>query len=695
MSRAIIIHRRDLGNVVYSSNPSYNPPNDNATIDDYGNTTSTISVPVRFPDMIRTGNRNVEGSTFVWAGNMYNVESITTDNLSAAFNLPNDITDTRLDKNDKYERVEPHFSVNITASTSSIYNSQSSIPSLAQKKIVITIPVYKESDYRKLGDSLYNRSGTVEYNPPENASRQQFNNFSDFNDSEFYGFVSTQPTSNEQMIQIIPKKICIIPDNKATGPMKQKWNYTCPSNSRELSRTDVVCRMKNTSEIAGYNQGNLTYYTNTSTNNTNFTENTRILRFRSIPFKNDPETPSNVSLQTPDGIPVQIEGEGSDGSTQNFRVVVDEPKPSLSLTNTGVLVYTFIVLAIGLFIITTLNHKSQFHYTTLLSIILLGCGITIPIIIFSNESSIKGFSLIWVSFIALILLISIITSVFVPNELLSIFPGIGNVVLLFLLSIFTFASTWILNTQKTEDQERNKTEYYLGYLLSNLPKIFVVLVLFFSNPISNLLACTSLFSGKKTSFDLKNGIEKILNNQNSIDFTDSDVARTLPSLRFDEIDRDNTLTSHVNDSIIRTYYSKMDRNTGTTNVSSAYGTIDQNQKFKKDSKSKTPSEGYQLIKTSRGEMFNFMNINQRFGIGIVVLLILSLSLILAQPSPIQKDEEGADIIDSVISTVLSVGIFLMIAYMKYTQQIGWVAFIPFTIAIIVNIVSNWTLYGLQ
>lgn len=699
MSRAIIIHRRDLGNVVYSSNPSYNPPNDNATIDDYGNTTSTISVPVRFPDMIRTGNRNVEGSTFVWAGNTYNVDSITTDNLTAAFNLPNDITDTRLVNNPKYKRIEPHFSVNITASTSSIYSSKSSIPSLAQQKIVIVIPVYKESDYRKLGSSLYNGYGTVEYNPPENANRQQFNNFSDFNDSEFYGFVGTQPTNSKQMIQVIPKKICVIPDSKATTQMKHEWKYTCPSNSRKLSRTDIVCRMKNTSEITGYNQGNLTYYTNTGTKNTNFTENTRILRFRSIPFREDPETPSNVPLQTPDGIPVQIEGEGSDGSKQNFRVVVDETKPSLSLTNTGVLLYSFIVLAIGLSLITFLNQKSQFQYTTILSVLLLACSITIPVMIFSSGSSIKGFSLTWIPIIMLILALLISIPLLLTKELFGIdintFPGIGNVVLLFLVSIFTFVSTWILNTHKSKDQETNKKEYYLSYLLSNIPKIFVIIILFFSNPFTNLLSFTSLYSGKKTSFDLKNGIEKILNNPNNIDFTDIDIAKALPSLHFDEIDRDNVLTSHVNDTIIRSYYSKTDRKTGITSVSSAYGTIDQNNKFQKDPESKSLGEGYKPINMSQGELFNFLNINQRFGVGIVVLLILSLSLILAQPSPIRKDEEGADIIDSVVSTVLSVAIFIVIAYMKHTQQIGWVAFIPFTIAIIINIVSNWTLYGLQ
>ena len=695
MSRAIIIHRRDLGNVVYSSNPSYNPPNDNATIDDYGNTTSTISVPVRFPDMIRTGNRNVAGSTFVWAGNTYNVESITTDNVSAAFNLPNDITDARLVNNPEYKRTEPQFSVNITASTSSIYSSQSSIPSLAQKKIVIVIPVYKESDYRKLGSPLYNNSGTVEYNPPENVNRQQFNNFSDFNDSEFYGFVSTQPTTNDQMIQIIPKKICIIPDVKVTKSMKQEWKYTCPSNSRKLSRTDVVCRMKNTSEIAGYNQGNLTYYTNTGTKNTNFTENTRILRFRSIPFRDDPDTPSNIPLQTSEGIPVQIEGESSDGSTQNFRVIVDESKPSLSLTDTGVLVYSFIVLAIGLFLIASLNQKTQLEYTILLLGFLLVCSITIPIIVFSSQSSIKGFSLAWVPLIMIVLLGLILIGLFIPKELLDMIPGIGNVVLLFVVSIFTFVSTWVLSTQKSEDQEMNKKEYYLGYLLSNLPKIFVIIILFFTNPITNLLSFTSLYSGKKTSFDLKSGIQKILNNPDSIDFTDTDIAKALPSLHFDEIDRDNVLTTHVNDSIIRTYYSKTDRDTGNISVSSVYGTIDKNNKFQKDPGSKSAGEGYKPINITQEEMFNFLNINQRFGVGIVVLLILSLSLILAQPSPIRKDEEGVDIIDSVISTVLSVSIFILIAYMKYTQQIGLVAFIPFTIAIIINIVSNWTLYGLQ
>lgn len=695
MSRAIIIHRRDLGNVVYSSNPSYNPPNDNATIDDYGNTTSTISVPVRFPDMIRTGNKNVAGSTFVWAGNTYNVESITTDNVSAAFNLPNDITDTRLVNNPEYKRIEPQFSVNITASTSSIYSSQSSIPSLAQKKIVIVIPVYKESDYRKLGSPLYNNSGTVEYNPPENVNRQQFNNFSDFNDSEFYGFVSTQPTTNDQMIQIIPKKICIIPDVKVTKSMKQEWKYTCPSNSRKLSRTDVVCRMKNTSEIAGYNQGNLTYYTNTGTKNTNFTENTRILRFRSIPFRDDPDTPSNIPLQTSEGIPVQIEGESSDGSTQNFRVIVDESKPSLSLTDTGVLVYSFIVLAIGLFLIASLNQKTQLEYTILLLGFLLVCSITIPIIVFSSQSSIKGFSLAWVPLIMIVLLGLILIGLFIPKELLDMIPGIGNVVLLFVVSIFTFVSTWVLSTQKSEDQEMNKKEYYLGYLLSNLPKIFVIIILFFTNPITNLLSFTSLYSGKKTSFDLKSGIQKILNNPDSIDFTDTDIAKALPSLHFDEIDRDNVLTTHVNDSIIRTYYSKTDRDTGNISVSSVYGTIDKNNKFQKDPGSKSAGEGYKPINITQEEMFNFLNINQRFGVGIVVLLILSLSLILAQPSPIRKDEEGVDIIDSVISTVLSVSIFMLIAYMKYTQQIGLVAFIPFTIAIIINIVSNWTLYGLQ
>ena len=692
MSRAIIIHRRDLGNVVYSSNPSYNPPNDNATIDDYGNTTSAISVPVRFPDMIRTGNTNIEGSTFVWAGNMYNVESITIDNLSAAFNLPNDITDTRLTDNDTYVRVEPHFSVDIIASTSSIYSSKSSIPSLAQKKIVITIPVYKESEYRKLRDSLYNTSGTVQYNPPENGSRQQFNNFSDFNDSEFYGFVSTQPTSNEQMIQIIPKKICIIPDDKATESTKQRWNHTCPSNSRELSRTDVVCRMKNTSEITGYNQGNLTYFTNTSNTNTNFTENTRILRFRSFPFRDDPESSSNVPLQTTDGIPVQIEGEGADGSTQKFRVVVDEPKPSLSLTNTGVLVYIFIVLSIGLFIITTLDHKSQFQNVALLIVILLACGITIPIIIFSNDSSIKTLSLIWVSVIALIAFIVMIITVFAPREIINIAPGIVNVLLLFLVSSFTIISTWILNTQETEDKERNKIEYYIGYLLSNLPKIFITLILFFSNPITNLLAFTSINSGKHTSLDLKNGIEKILNNTNSIDFTDSDVARALPSLKFGKIKDKQTsgLLSHINDSTGRIYYYKSDDK--GTNVLSARGTMDETKEF--NPTSGAPPEGYETIESGQIDLSPFTSLNKRFTTGIVVLLVLSLSLILAQPSPIRRDEDGVDIIDPLISTILSVGILIIIIYMKSTQQIGWIPAIVFAMAIVANIVSNWTLYAL-
>jgi hypothetical protein len=149
MARAIIIHRRDLGNVVYSPNPSYNPPNDNSTIDDFGNTTSMISVPVRFPSTLTTeeGGGNSE---FVWAGNTYTVESITIDQLTSAFNLPNDINDTRLTQNTGYERVEPHFSVNIVATTSSIHTSQSTIPSLAQKRLVMIVPVYSAVNYQKL-----------------------------------------------------------------------------------------------------------------------------------------------------------------------------------------------------------------------------------------------------------------------------------------------------------------------------------------------------------------------------------------------------------------------------------------------------------------------------------------------------------------------------------------------------------------
>lgn len=696
MSRAIIIHRRDLGNVVYSSNHSYKPPNDNATIDDYGNTTSAISVPVRFPDMIRTGNRDVAGSTFVWAGNIYNVKSITTKNVSAAFNLPNDITDARLVNNPEYKIVEPYFSVNITANTSSIYASKSSIPSLAQQTLVITIPVYKESDYRKLRGTL--QGGIVEYSPPEDANRQQLNNFSEFNDSEFYGVISTQPTSNEQMIQIIPKKFCVIPDAKTIPQMKQKWNYICPSNSRQLSRTDIVCRMKNTSEIAGYNQGIITFYTNSGTNNTNFTENTRILRFRSIPFTDDPNTPSNVPLQTPDGIPVQIEGEGSDGTIQNFRVVVDEPMPSLSLTDTGVLVYSLVVIAIGLFII--MNLRSQFSNVILLLLLVLICAITIPVIIFSSQSSIKGFSLVWVSVIAVISLVMMGISTFVPERILNMLSGSGIVILLFLFSVFTFVSSWMLSMNKAEDPETNRKEYYLGYLLSNLPKVFIIGILFFSNPITNLLAFTSILSGKKTSFSLEKGVEKILNNPDSIDFTDSDIAKLLPSIKLNKInDYDNVITTQVNDTVKRVYYSKIEGDPPITSVRSGFGHIEGSE-FKFDGNSESPGDdGYEFAELSPTDLIGFTNINRRVAIGIVALLIFAISLIFAQPVPVRKDEPDRNgqnnMIDVVVSTVLSVVILIMIVYMKYTQQIGWIAVIPFTIAIIVNIVSNWTLYGAQ
>lgn len=692
MSRAIIIHRRDLGNVVYSSNPSYNPPNDNATIDDYGNTTSAISVPVRFPDTIRNGNGNVESSKFVWAGNTYTIENITIENLTAAFNLPNDITDSRLTQNPEYQRIEPHFSVNIEASTSSIFKSQSSIPSLTQRKLVIVIPVYKESDYRRLGDSL--GSQPVQYIPPQNGNPQQFHNFSQFKDSEFYGFVSTQPTSTDQMIQIVPKKLCVISDSLATSALKQPWNHTCPSNSRELARTDVICRMKNTSEIAGYNQGNITYYTNTGTQETNYTENTRIIRLRSIPFREDPENPSNIPLQTEDGIPVQVEGEAPDGTTQKYRVVVDEPAPSLSLTSTGVIVYAIVVLSLGLFVIMNLDSTSRFQYFLMLSILVFACIITFPVIVYSDPSPIKVFSYVTIGLVLLACVLFIVLSFFpIVNEFLQMTSGITNIILLGFIAIFVFVSQYIFVFYRSNgDQEEQVRNRSIASVLSYVPKVFVLALMFFTNPLGNLLSFTSLLSGKHTAFDMKKGVEKVMNQKGKINFTDSDIANLVSSANTETIRGTRALITRVNDSIIRTYYAKTNDD-DSINVVSSYGTLDEQGTFTPDPKSQTPAREYSIISADESGLFNPLTSNYKATFYVVVLLILGISLILAQPSPVKKgDGETLALEDLVVSISLSVIIFMVLLYIKSKQQIGWYVFIPFTIAIIVNIVSNVFIY---
>lgn len=678
MARALVIHRRDLANLPFDKSEAYKPPDDNNIIDVYGQVSVPVSIPIEFPQIAQLNTQ------LVWAGSTYNITDIDTTGSNAAFNIPNDVTDNRLIKNKNYKSIYPYLCINITCKE--VKESSSTIPSIALNTLLITIPVYTQGDYSKMGGS----DGVYMFkDKPSDKKVSDFNTFSGAGGGEslFYGYMS------HNMIQIVPKKICIIQNTR--GISKTKWSSYCPTNPSKIPQ-GIVCRGRNTSENQGYNQGRILYK-----HDGEYTES-RIVRLRGVGFTPDSGEPTIPSLE-PEGIPVEVEGESADGTTTNYRVVTDDSGKALSMTDNGLIVYTSIAL-LSLLTITMVmpsysDSNGMAYWLPRLFMIFVS---VISIIVLSQKSSsmIGIVGIVITSIILLVLGISIIASVGFKSGALA---GIDNVVILVCIAIFTFVSnSTISEYMKTKDSD--KVYYYCGLALSYIPKIVVIGLLFLSNPISNLLSFSTISKISHTKLNLSDGVSKIEKGGIMTDLTDTDVAtfiRTNQSIKIDhEGEIIDTIGTMIDDEHARVYY-KVSANTDSEempNTKVISGIANKtNLGFRPDTV-KAP-EGYDdptIDDLMPSNMMTKFTIQNYYKAGILIgFILLAIGLIFLQPTPPKPKKEGEQQISNMVMNIIISVILLVLLFMAYNKNIVGGNFIVISLILTLLFIGNvtWNIFN--
>ena len=675
MARAFVIHRRDMNNLPYESSDSYNPPNDNRLIDDYGNIKASISVPVSVPQedqsLIVT-----PPSKFVWAGNDYVVKSITRDQANGAFNLPKDIKDPALPISGKYVDITPHFTVNIEAYTSNTQRSTSSITSLATQVLHIMIPVYKQSDFNKINTPNVK---SVQYNGTANT----FDNIHEFMKpgSELYGIILQD---NKSEIQLIPKNVCVISDEVASTIPKQNWNHVCDNKGNQ----DFLCRMKNSNEVAGYSQGLVKFVKDRSVIPVS------LLMFKTIGFSKDPDT-IPIPNKVEDGIPVEIEGKGDDGSIQKFKIVVDKTDSPIGITNGAIVVFSAVVIGVSLLTITSLsdNVKGYSYYIPRMLLLLLGT-ISLPVISSSTVEKGSGESLKILSVSMIVLFMIAVLGVMIYTMISPLYPtipgvtsGVSLVLLLTLFALFSFIYSMVINYSDATDSPNTNRNVQVGHLITYIPKLVGLSLLFLTNPSKNIMSVSSFsssFDGKAvTDIDISKGIEKLITGMenSSVDVTNEDIGNALRYIQKGSVgDNEDMLISRMSgNNKLRAYYVK--------NVDD--GIKVQSRVFRKN---ETNSYELDPKETPISDEYEMMNIDAVGGnpitpshIIIVGLLVLSLCLIFLQPTPTPKtDDETEKMVEFWISTGVNLIIALSVGYLWWNNVFGNTVGIPLILSIIGN-----------
>jgi hypothetical protein len=677
MARTFVIHRRDMNNLPYVSSDSYNPPNDNRLIDDYGKPKVSISVPISVPSENQSLSTNPP-TKFVWAGNEYIVKNITRDQTSSAFNLPKDIKDAALPVSEDYTEITPYFSVNIEATTTSTQRSSSSIVSLAAKTLYISIPVYTQSDFNRMNNTGVE---SVAYS----GTKDTFNNIYDFMKpgSELYGVVLQDETTE---IQVIPKRVCVISDEMANTIQKRKWVQVCD----KVGKSDMLCRMKNTNEVAGYSQG-LVKFIKTDMN----VIPAKILVFKSIGFSSDPAKKSIIPNKQPDEIPVELEGEGEDGTTRKYKIVVDEPEKVMSITNTAIVIFSAIVVGLSLLTMTSLSDSSSgySYYVPRMLLLLLGM-IGLPVVATSNPK--EGSSLKGVGFSSIILIMIVVLGLMIYNLVSPLYPtlppmspGISIVAVLLIFSLMSFVYSLVVNFGDVDPDESNqKRNENVGYYMTYISKAAVLLLLFMTNPSQNMLSISkytqNLNNNSFTDIDISKGLEKLLNREESpLNITNSDLANALRYVRKDTVgDEEDILTTLLSKDNRRRVYYKKDTDDGVAVKGRLFKMNDNGTRLVEDPTERNVGEGFERL-TQDDIGGNPVSITHLI---IVGLLVLSLFLILVQPSPTPKtDDEKEKWLDFGVAMGVNIVLFIAIIYLWYKGMFGKLVGIPLVLGIIGNI----------
>ena len=686
MSRTLIIHRRDLTNHPFVYKDSYRPPDDDRLIDVYGNPATPVSAPVDFPTTIQIG------TNIVWAGKTYQITDIYTDRTIAAFNLPNDTPDVRLDSNKKYKPVLPVCSYNISAK--SVSSSLSSVPSVALKNLQITIPVYSATSRSKLGDT--NPAITLTKLPSKDTMNQ-FHKFATSGERIFYAVVANDT------IQIVPKTLCIVPDAIAKQVTSLPLTNKCPQDTSTMT-TDTFCRSQNTTEIQGYTQGRMFYRKDAADTYTA----TRIFTIRTTSYTPDPSLPASVE-RPDDGIPVQVEAEMDDGTTQNVTIPIPTKDDTSTILEKGTILVSTLLLAVVLFI--TINGKRSLVMNGVLVFAAIagfvGWGVSGSLYEKDTNTS-KDVLRVGSPVVLSIGLILSIVAIFVSRieSFLWVSPYI---VILLLVGIFGFIANITISTESPGGKYQS-----FGYILALLPKLAVLSILFMTNPMNNTLAMSNMigYINREQSLprnfvetgDLSRGISELYNSSviNPPMLTDPDVAKTLrhvvsKNIKIKREQGEERAESDVAASVtdqtgdkIRVYFE------ATTRVDGDEQTKTVGIKAERDGDTdsfickipKKLSDEYTISPTTKPYSYNDIvgvETIPLFGpiIMIPILLLVSMFFIMAQPLP-QKDKEEKTIGEYVLEIAITVIMFLVIIFAYTRNTISGVFSGILVIALVLN-----------
>lgn len=640
-----MIHRRDLGNLPYSTKQGFAPPDDNRMIDQYGHTMVPVGVPTEFPKTCFVGE------TIIWGGTKYRVNTIE-NTANAAFNLQTDINDPQIEKNPKYKKIAPMFTLQITCNQ--VSTTSSTIPSIALAKLIITIPVYKTEDYQQLVGG-FNTDPIVKYSLKDRTI-QDFSSFGTVS-SVFYGYTSSNDT-----IQIVPKTMCVIDEAARRNVSPIKWSSYCPANPSKMTSSTLVCRGKNMSENQGYNQGRILYVEGT---NSYTSGQMKIFRASKYTPEFGPAMPNTIEDDS--GIPVQVEGEGPNGEKTTYKIVADTPAPALSLTELGVSWYVSLTLIVVLLVVMWLPPNGRESGG---GAIMGRMFLTIAVMITSVMLATKTFTAFSIAGLTITAAIGFMIWLFTLIHVLSkdSYPaGVDNVIFFTVIIGFMFISNGVMSfyEQKADPKNSESLMYYnISRAFSYIPKVIAVLVLFMSNPLGNLLAITSIGGVKFNPKDLSRGLDDIRKNK----YISSEAAEFLRSKTPIRVNSDaKALAGTMIDNTKARVYYEMSRTTDPNEKIVTSTIVTKGEGEDVFSSPRNPRiEGYQPAEPAGAIKFDAYKIplDQMVMAGFV---LFSLFLILAQPTPpAPKEENNQQITPFVINTLITIvlAVIVMVAYSR-------------------------------
>lgn len=451
MFRTLIIHRKNPIKTPFTYGGVYTPPNDDAPLDATGNTIPPIPVPVKISS---TSNVN---DTIVWAGVVYKITKIDTNSLQSAFNLPYDTNDPLLSITDDTVK-EPLFSVNIEAQQVSNDTTSSSIPYLIRPTLQISIPVYSQEDVTSMGFLE-----KVEY-PSQNRW-----NLTPLFQNDAYGYVQ------DDIVFVIPKTVYFTSNTS----LKKPWPQRCPKNPSSISQS-MICRSKNTNGDQGYNHSRVVG----KFGNGNSYDTFSILRFRIIPTQTDTEDP--IANAQEDSIPVEVTDEqGNDVTVGNQTQVPDSDITTFQQYGAIGAMTLIVFLALG--ILFTGIHSIPTFSILLILVLSFATLVLISSTSFIQSSSPfpKIASYIFVGFTILTSIVALVLQLFQFNVSTYFF-----ILILFYFSVFTLSFNTYMKSETNEQILFSK----ISTMLSTIPKIIIVGLLFFQNPLATLLNGIRLIS---------------------------------------------------------------------------------------------------------------------------------------------------------------------------------------------------------